>query len=213
MAPRTLALVAAAAATNNGIGGGGGIPWRLPKELAYFNRVTTTVIGDDEKIPAGDGRPTVNACIMGRRTWESLPPKSRPLPGRYNIIITRDSNLLDGAPEPLSAAQPSIPAALAHVDEVNRIGAVRIARVFIVGGSRIYDEVLHMTSHHVQILLTRVEFDDADRCDTFFPAFDAAAFPLQPHARLEEVVGFAVPRGTQSEKGIDYEFQLFERQP
>ncbi|KAJ2752536.1 dihydrofolate reductase [Coemansia nantahalensis] len=205
---RTLTLIAAAAAKNNGIGVNGSLPWRLPAELAYFSRVTTTVI-DDEAI--SDGRPTVNACIMGRRTWEGLPPKFRPLAGRYNIVITRDGSLLDGASAPLSATQPSIAAALAHIDEVNGSGSVRIARVFVVGGARIYDEALRLTAHRIQVLLTRVELEDAEKCDAFFPAFDVADFPLQPHRRLEDVVGFAVPQGTQTERGIDYQFLLYER--
>ncbi|KAJ1728709.1 dihydrofolate reductase [Coemansia biformis] len=200
----------AVAAKNNGIGVGGSLPWRLPKEMAYFSRVTTTV-ADDEKIPHDDGRPTVNACIMGRRTWEELPPRFRPLAGRYNIVITRNRDLLDGAPAPLTTTQPSVADALAHIDEVSRTGDVRIARVFIVGGTRVYDEALHMSAHHVQVLMTRVEFADADKCDTFFPVLDASEYILQPHSRLEEVVGFEAPRGMQTEAGTGYQFLLYER--
>jgi dihydrofolate reductase len=58
---------------NGVIGRGGVLPWHLPEDLAHFKRTTL-------------GAPV----IMGRKTWESLPPRFRPLPGRKNIVITRD---------------------------------------------------------------------------------------------------------------------------
>ena len=57
------------------IGQGGRLPWHLPEDLAHFKRTTL-------------GAPVV----MGRRTWDSLPPRFRPLPGRRNIVITRDAH-------------------------------------------------------------------------------------------------------------------------
>src|SRR6185295_11979563 len=54
------------------IGKGGTLPWRLPEDMKWFREVTM-------------GKP----CIMGRKTWESLPKK--PLPGRINIVVTRDT--------------------------------------------------------------------------------------------------------------------------
>lgn len=57
------------------IGHAGGLPWHLPEDLAHFRAVT-------------HGAPV----IMGRRTWESLPERFRPLPGRANIVITRDAS-------------------------------------------------------------------------------------------------------------------------
>lgn len=56
------------------IGAGGGMPWRVPEDLAHFREVTM-------------GAPVV----MGRRTWESFPDRFRPLPGRRNIVVTRDA--------------------------------------------------------------------------------------------------------------------------
>ncbi len=63
------------------IGRDGTLPWRLPEDMAHFRDVTA-------------GRPV----IMGRRTWESLPDRFRPLPGRRNIVVSRRVNLtLEGA--------------------------------------------------------------------------------------------------------------------
>lgn len=64
-----------AQARNGVIGHGGSLPWHLPEDLAHFKRTTM-------------GAPV----IMGRRTWDSLPPRFRPLPGRRNIVITRDAH-------------------------------------------------------------------------------------------------------------------------
>ncbi|KAJ2498237.1 dihydrofolate reductase [Coemansia sp. RSA 1972] len=213
MLKKPVILVAAAAATNNGIGVSNGIPWRLRKELAYFNKVTQTVtplntLSSDEKLL--DSIPTMNACIMGRRTWESIPLKFRPLNNRYNIVITSNPQLLDGENPELTITQPSIEAALLHIDELNASTNIRIDRVFIVGGSGIYASGLQLDAH-VQVLLTKVQFVDAHTCDTFFPAMDERVFVLQPHARLEQVAGFNVPQGVQTENSIDYEFFLFEK--
>jgi dihydrofolate reductase len=68
-----------AATKTNGIGQNGHLPWRLPKELAYFSRVTTNA-------PAG----SMNLVIMGRKSWESIPSKFRPLKERVNIVISRN---------------------------------------------------------------------------------------------------------------------------
>jgi len=76
-----LTLIVAATSTN-GIGKGGQLPWRLPKEMAYFARVTTT---------APEGKK--NAVIMGRNTWESIPYKFKPLQKRVNIVVSRNKDL------------------------------------------------------------------------------------------------------------------------
>ena len=64
-----------ARAANGVIGVNGTLPWHLPEDLAHFKRTTL-------------GCPV----IMGRKTWDSLPPKFRPLPGRANIVVTRQDN-------------------------------------------------------------------------------------------------------------------------
>ena len=68
-----------AADQENGIGKGGKLPWRLPGEMAYFKRLTT-------EAPAGRR----NAVIMGRKTYESIQPKYRPLTDRFNMVLSRD---------------------------------------------------------------------------------------------------------------------------
>lgn len=71
--------IVVAATRANGIGKDGALPWRLAKEMSYFSQVTT-------RAPSG----TMNALIMGRKTWESIPTKFRPLKERVNVVITRN---------------------------------------------------------------------------------------------------------------------------
>jgi dihydrofolate reductase len=75
-----LTIIVAATRTN-GIGKNGSLPWRLPKEMAYFAKVTSAA-------PESD----INAVIMGRNTWESIPDRFRPLKNRVNIVISRNQD-------------------------------------------------------------------------------------------------------------------------
>lgn len=70
-----------AATRQNGIGLKGDLPWarNLPSDLANYKRITTQC----------NDKTKVNAVIMGRKTWESIPVKFRPLKGRFNIILTK----------------------------------------------------------------------------------------------------------------------------
>lgn len=72
-----------AATKELGIGINGGLPWRLPPDMAFFKKVTTT-------IPKAYSSDLKNIVIMGRVTWESIPTKFRPLADRMNIIVSRN---------------------------------------------------------------------------------------------------------------------------
>ena len=75
-------LIVAACGKSMGIGLNGELPWRLKSEMKYFAE-TTTKTKDSDKI---------NAVIMGRKTWESIPAKFRPLKNRLNVILSRQAN-------------------------------------------------------------------------------------------------------------------------
>ena len=119
-----------AQARNGGIGRDGAIPWHLPEDMAHFRAATR-------------GKPV----IMGRLTWESLPPRFRPLPGRRNIVVTRDHGWsADGA-----EVAHSVPDARALA------GA---GDVCVIGGGQIYEQAM---PHATQLLVTEVDLDvDAD---------------------------------------------------
>ncbi|KAH9866756.1 hypothetical protein J1614_008449 [Plenodomus biglobosus] len=86
--PPNLTLILAAT-PSLGIGKNGKLPWpMLKKELAYFARVTKRVPSHNSDTPGA--APRINAVIMGRKTWDSIPETLRPLKGRLNVVITRD---------------------------------------------------------------------------------------------------------------------------
>jgi len=131
-----------AMASNGVIGARGALPWRLPEDMRRFKALTM-------------GKP----CIMGRKTWDSLPKK--PLPGRTNIVITRDANFAgEGA-----VVVNSLDAALA------RAAAENPDEIMIIGGAEIYKAALPRAT---RIHLTEVEgnFDG----DAHMPPFDPAVW-------------------------------------
>jgi dihydrofolate reductase len=104
---------------NRIIGSNGSIPWHLPEDFKHFRQLTA-------------GQPV----IMGRRTWDSLPKKSRPLPGRTNIVVTsQDGWAADGAVR-ASSLQDALEVADAAVKPGDRI--------WIIGGKRLYEEARHV---------------------------------------------------------------------
>ncbi len=98
-----------ARASNGVIGHNNQLPWHLPEDLAHFKRLT-------------HGWPV----IMGRKTWDSLPPRFRPLPGRTNIVVTRQA----GWQAPGASVANSLQGAIAQCGEV--------AQAWVIGGAQIY---------------------------------------------------------------------------
>lgn len=103
---------------NGVIGNKGQLPWHLPEDLAHFKRIT-------------QGHPV----IMGRKTWDSLPPKFRPLPGRRNYVITRQTGpALEALRELGAHTANSLEDALAQC----RAQVPRPSEVWVIGGAQIY---------------------------------------------------------------------------
>lgn len=136
-------LIIVAAVANGGvIGREGAMPWHIPGELKRFKDLTM-------------GHP----CIMGRKTWESLP--KRPLPGRQNIVVSRSLSTVDGA---LVAKSVLDAVALASSDA---------EKVMIIGGQDIYAAALPVATG-MEITRIHQEFEG----DAFFPAFDELAWDV-----------------------------------
>lgn len=136
-----------------GIGADAGLPWpKLPRDLAHFKRVTTATRDPGRR----------NAVVMGRKTWESIPPRWRPLDGRLNVVITRTAGYAvpDGvvvAP----ALEPALDQAAAHSD---------VESVFVVGGGEIYRQALELPGCR-RVHLTRIAATFP--ADTYFPDITA----------------------------------------
>ena len=155
-----------AASTNNVIGVQGALPWRLSADLKRFKALTL-------------GKP----IIMGRLTWQSI---GRPLPGRQNIVITRNKDLCaDGCDVVASPAEALC--AAGDADEV-----------MIIGGGQIYDLFLPKAG---RLYLTRVHTDVEG--DAWFPDIDAESWKLQS---LES-------HAASDNNEFDFEFRTYERIP
>lgn len=131
--------IIAAVARNGVIGRDNGLVWRLPEDLQHFKRTTL-------------GCPV----LMGRKTFESI---GRPLPGRRNVVITRDPHWTAPGVE----EAPSFDAALELLKHATK--------VFVIGGAQVYAEALPRVD---ELVLT--ELDQDFEGDTFFPAWDRGAF-------------------------------------
>ena len=208
-----------AATANNGIGHAGKLPWRLPQEMQYFAKVTS---GKDTTQDVGGEKK--NAVVMGRATWESIPHRFRPLAGRINIIVSRQAeyNLcvnLAGeirvdprtalANRGVSSTEDGVILASSLEAALQRARAANASRLFVIGGEKLYAAALPLAE---RVLLTRIVEPTFEECDVFMPDFImSGVWTRVGHEALSGWVGFDVPRGLQSERGVQYEFEMWTR--
>lgn len=141
-----LALIAAMA-RNRVIGRDNAMPWHLPEDLRYFKAATL-------------GKP----IVMGRKTFDSL---GRPLPGRTNIVVSRQADLtLDGA-QVFASIDDALNAARQQAQ------ADGVDEVMVIGGDNLYRQTLERAD---RIYLTRI--DSEPEGDAWFPDFDEQAWTL-----------------------------------
>ena len=133
--PRTMVSLIAAVAANRVIGKDNRLLWHLPEDMRHFRETTR-------------GKPV----IMGRRTWESLPESFRPLPGRHNIVLSRDP------------AYQAPGATLAASLEDALLKAGEAIEVFVIGGAELYRQALPLAR---RLYLTEIAENFAG--DAYFP--------------------------------------------
>lgn len=145
-----------------GIGLDGGLPWRLPGDMAFFKALTCETSEPSKR----------NALVMGRRTWESIPPKFRPLPGRLNVVLSRSAQL-----RPLSSEEVLVCSSLHSALHLlaSPPYSASVETVFVIGGGQVYKEAVELPGCDA-IHMTEIEY--SCECDTFFPAFDKQVFRL-----------------------------------
>ncbi|EME61795.1 dihydrofolate reductase [Rhodococcus ruber BKS 20-38] len=148
-----------------GIGRDGVIPWHIPEDMAHFRAATR-------------GKPV----IMGRLTWESLPPRFRPLPGRRNIVVTRDPAWSDAGAE----VAHGVPEALALAGDGD---------VCVMGGGQIYAQAM---PHATQLLVTEVDLETG--ADAFAPPIGSEWTAVDVGERQEsgDGIGFRFVRYTRT---------------
>ena len=137
---RPIVALIAAVARNRVIGRDNELVWHDPADARHFRSSTM-------------GCPV----IMGRRTWESLPARFRPLPGRRNVVVTRQTDWSDAGAE----VAHSLDEALARLAEA--------PRVFVIGGGQLYAQALDRAD---ELVLTEIDADFDG--DTFFPEWRGA---------------------------------------
>lgn len=170
---------------NKGIGLNNQLPWRFRKEMSYFTNITTKTENPEK----------MNAVIMGRKTFESIPKKFFPLQKRINIVL---STTMTEAAEGSYLAE-SLKEAISLTSSAQLKD--KVEKLFVIGGYSAYKEVI-ASDYPCRIYLTKINADF--ECDTFFPEFKEEEFP--------EVIGLPdVPSEAQEEKGINWTYHVYER--
>ncbi len=162
--------IVVAVAENDAIGGGGDLLWRLPKDMQYFKTVTMG-----------------HHVVMGRKTYESIPEKFRPLPGRVNLVVTRQKDYVAPGCKVVSSVEEAVKFAEANEE----------TELMMIGGGEIYREVFGIAD---KLYLTKVHHTFRN-ADTFFP--EVTKFRWQPVFR---------ERHFADEKHLyDFEFIVLEK--
>lgn len=162
--------IVVAVGENNAIGRGGDLLWRLPKDMQFFKETT---MGHN--------------VVMGRKTYESIPPKFRPLVGRVNIVVTRQEGYEAPGCRVVQSVEDAIAFAKANEED----------ELMVIGGGEIYRQLFDRAD---KIYLTKVlhSFDDAD---TFFPQLSPSRWRMVQMQRYS----------ADEKHAYDFEFQILER--
>ncbi|CAN3371419.1 hypothetical protein DIURU_005109 [Diutina rugosa] len=182
-----ISMIVAALKPSYGIGYQGKMPWRLKQEIRYFKEVTS--LGN-------------NAVVMGRKTWESIPAKFRPLPDRINVVLSRsvpEGNKVDNV-----IYAKSFDEALAKLDSLN------VDNVFVIGGAQIYN-TLASDPRVTHLYLTEVTSTNPEVAMDTFLDFDWSQWHQQPSSQLEAVVGHALDRDI-TEGDFTYNYTLWTKE-
>lgn len=163
-------MISAIVAVDNdwGIGYNGDLLEHIPEDLKFFKKLT---LG--------------NTVIMGSKTWDSLPEKSKPLPKRRNIIVSPEKRLILGK----------------NVLRLQMIDVLEYLytttdEVFIIGGGSIYEQLLPYCN---QVYITKI-YKDHENIDTYFPNLDETnEWVVSPISEIKEY------------NGIPYQFLKYER--
>ena len=128
----------------------GDLAWRIPEDMKYFKQITTTTYCENSE----------NAVVMGRKTWDSIPEKFRPLPGRMNCILSSSGTKKWEKIADHTYKFDSLHACMKFVSKRKEI-----EHIFIIWGSQLYNSVLDHPKLQ-RIYLTQVSWDY--ECDVFF---------------------------------------------
>eukprot|EP00755_Sulcionema_specki_P027813 Sspe_Gene.88548::Locus_60536_Transcript_1_1_Confidence_1.000_Length_1683::g.88548::m.88548/K13998/DHFR-TS; dihydrofolate reductase / thymidylate synthase len=174
-----------AADSKGGIGKEGKLPWHLPGDMKFFKETTLATT------PSAKGPAKRNVCIMGRKTWESIPERYRPLKDRINVVCSSTME----APEGVHVVKGGLAEALEFV-----VGLEDVDKVFVIGGAALYSAALSapLEKFVSRVFITRVSGDF--ECDTHVD------FPEDPRGYLR--VSSAEP---QKDGEVEYVIQEYHK--
>ncbi|KAF1935344.1 hypothetical protein EJ02DRAFT_296922, partial [Clathrospora elynae] len=225
-----------AATPSLGIGKAGALPWpQLKKEMGFFARVTKRTSPSTSTTSEGKRKRSMNVVLMGRKTWDSIPPRFRPLKDRLNVVVTRDAEGFkkglgkgkEGKEEAGELEGPMVcesvldalsrlhhyPHSLPtdHPEKLRREEGdveVEVANIFVIGGATIYATALALPQTK-RVLLTKIHKEY--ECDTFFPV-NIAESAFWREAGREEMRRFTGEEEggvVVQEQGVEFEFCMF----
>jgi len=142
-----LSLIVAMSEKDRVIGLEGDMPWKLSADLKRFKEITTG-----------------HTVLMGRKTWESIPAKFRPLPNRKNIVLTRQEDYIERVPEGVGVSKSLEDALQSYAAVRQSAMADEWGDLFVIGGESVFAEAL---PHANRVYLTVVDYEEEG--DTFFP--------------------------------------------
>ncbi|SMN20217.1 similar to Saccharomyces cerevisiae YOR236W DFR1 Dihydrofolate reductase [Maudiozyma saulgeensis] len=194
-----------------GIGCQGGLPWRLSKEMKYFRQVTSNTFDSNKQ----------NAVIMGRKTWESIPLKFRPLPNRINVVISRsfDSQLTQ---DRLSDDKQyyKINSLTSGISQLKEQLGENLERIYIIGGGQIYNDGLKISDN---LLITKLEIETTEleipKMDTFLNIEQIQEEFIESKSELKDFLPSKVELPEPStqgeyierEKGYKFQYTLYTK--
>ncbi|CCH46642.1 putative dihydrofolate reductase-thymidylate synthase [Wickerhamomyces ciferrii] len=202
MSSKQVSIIVAALLPSFGIGYKNQLPWKLRNEMKYFKNVTTNK-------SSSSSTNSKNAVIMGRKTWDSIPSKFRPLPDRYNVILTKQDPT---SFEPIENVKYSN-----NIDDTikNLLNDDSINQIFIIGGSEIYNNSI--TNNLVDnLLITEINHLKSNEIemDTFLNKdYILNNFTKTNKIELQKFIGenIEIPSDKIIEGDFEYEFTLYKR--
>ncbi|KAJ8976693.1 hypothetical protein NQ317_018206 [Molorchus minor] len=174
----------AAACENMGIGKNGNLPWRLKTEMEFFTRMTSATKDKNKK----------NVVIMGRRTWDSIPKKFKPLNNRINCVLSKSD--LDFSTYNDVYGFKSLEECIKRLESDEFHG--KWETVWVIGGSNIYKDSME-SEHFFRLYLTKI-FKTYD-CDTFFPNMPG---------NVKKVSDPDVPEEVQKEDDVEFVYHIYQ---
>jgi len=206
-----------------GIGNEGQLPWhprRLHLDMGFLRHITLNgyELIEDGGVRLGEAK-RKNAVIMGRKTWESIPPRFRPMEGRHNIVITSNPGDFDCRGSQDVCAVSSFDSAC---EKALQLTAPSDGQVFILGGGGIYDMAL-IDPRCEAVFITRFTEHPPLPCTVFFPSERLQAYTkiFNVTDKVDKALRSSLPKSAKidlhsddrkvTEGDITYQFELHAR--